>query len=76
MASPFIKAGIAIDNVEAAFTLIQAEASRRIKALGGDYCGKLTEVSQEVDQKLLQLMKLTREEERRKKNAKNIFSTD
>lgn len=60
-----------MNNIEAAFTLIQAEASRRIKDHGGDYCGKLTEVSQEVDQKILQLMKLTREEERKNVNKKN-----
>lgn len=56
-----------MDNTEAAFILIQAEASKRIKEHGGDYCGKLVEVSQEVSDKILQLMKLTREEERRNK---------
>ena len=45
-----------MNNVEAAFILIQVEASSRIKKQGGDYCGKLVEVTQEIDQKLLQLM--------------------
>lgn len=58
-----------MDNVEAAYTLIMAEAERRIKAIGGDYCGKLVEVTQEVDAKLLQLMKLTREGERKAKQT-------
>lgn len=55
-----------MDNIEAAYTLIVAEADRRIKK-GGDYCGKLVEVAQEVDAKIIQLMKVSREEER--KNA-------
>lgn len=61
-----------MDNIKAAYTLIVAEADRRIKEGGGDYCGKLVEVSQGVEHKLLYLMKLTREEERRIKNDKNI----
>ena len=56
-----------MNNIEAAFTLIQAEANKRIKDGGGDYCGKLVDVSQEVDKKVLQLMKEIREEERRNK---------
>lgn len=56
-----------MDNIEAAYVLIVAEADRRIKDGGGDYCGKLVEVTQEVDTKILHLMKVTREEERRNK---------
>lgn len=60
-----------MDNIEAASTLIQAEASRRIKETGGDYCGKLVEVSQEVSNKILYVMKLTREEERANDDKKD-----
>jgi len=56
-----------MDNIEAAYILIVAEADRRLKSSGGDYCGKLVAVSQEVDEKILQLIELTRKEERRKK---------
>jgi len=44
-----------------------AEADERLKNGKGDYCGKLVEVTCEVDQKLLTLMKETREEERKGK---------
>ena len=57
-----------MDRIEAAYTLIVAEADERIKKhKGGGYCGKIVEVTQEVDTKLLLLMKQTREGER--KNA-------
>jgi len=64
-----------MDNIEAAYTLIVAEADRRAKSSGGDYCGKLIEVSQEVDAKILQLMELTRKEERRKEKELPIPTT-
>jgi len=58
-----------MDNIEAVYTLIVAEADKRLKKDGGDYCGKLVDVSQEVDAKILQLMELTRKKERRRKNV-------
>lgn len=59
-----------MDNVEAAYTLIRAEAERRLKQTGGDHCGKLVEVSQEVDAKTIHLMKSIREGERKCQSEK------
>ena len=54
-----------MENVEAVYILIIAEAERRHKEMKtSDLCGKVVEVSQEISQKLLGYMKETRREER------------
>lgn len=60
-----------MNRIEASYILIVAEADQRLKEQGGDYCGKLVDVAQEVDAKLFQLMKVTREGERG--NEKDIL---
>ena len=56
-----------MNRIEAAYVLIVAEADERTANDGGDYCGKLVDVSQEVDAKILQLMASTRTKEREEK---------